>query len=187
MQNKGIGRIGHKARFLRLGEKTHQTIDVLLFGGCKASRGIIFRKCQNRLVFGLPKSTVKFLRFLFVKRGVVYPSPQKKRRKICWCSNPSFDKPKSRLWQGLVLVGWRGSGLKKKRQLPFLLSETLGMMSGENVDYFVALFAKLIAEFWTMKKWGNCARRGNNSAWINPLFAKTQKTPHVHRKHFFHF
>lgn len=187
MQNKGIGRIGHKARFLRLGEKNHQTINVLLFGGCKASRGIIFRKCQNRLVFSLPKSTVKFLSFpVCEERGCVSLSPEK-RRKICWHSKPSFDKPKSWLWQRLVLVGWRGSSLRKRRQLPVLLSETLRMTSGENVDYFVTLFAKLIAEFWTMKKWGNCARKGKNSAWINSLFAKTQKTPHVHRKHFFHF
>lgn len=152
MQNKGIGRIGHKARFLRLGEKLHQTINVLLFGGCKASRGIIFRKCQNRLVFGLPKSTVKFLCFpVCEERGCVSLSPEK-RRKICWRSKPSLDKPKSWLWQWLVLVGWRGSSLKKRRQLPVLLSETLGMKSGENVDYFVVLFAKLIAEFWTTKK-----------------------------------
>ena len=194
MQNRGIGRICHKVRFLHLGEKKLQTISVLLFGGCKASRGIIFRECQNGLVFGLPKSTVKFLCFpVCEEKGCASLSPER-GRKICWGSKPSLAKPNSCRWitavtriGGCGLKGQRAPGLKKRRQLPVLLSGTLRKASGENVDYFVALFAKLIAEFWTMKKRGNCARRGNHSAWINPLFTKTQKTPHGHRKYLFHF
>lgn len=83
MQNRGISRIRHKVGFLHLGEKKPQTIIVPLFGGCKASRGITFRECQNGLVLGLPKSTVKLLHFpVCEEEGCVSLSPER-GRKIC--------------------------------------------------------------------------------------------------------
>ena len=153
-----------------------------LSGNAKISLCLVCQKAPQNFCFPVCE-----------KKGCVSLFPERGRR-ICWGSKTSLDKPKSRQRITAMtrigaggLKGQQAPGLKKTTRLPFFLSETFRKVSGENINYWVALFAKLIAKFWTMKKWGNCARRGSNLAWINPLFTKTKKTPNIHRKHLFHF